>query len=275
MNSLALQPRRAAPDSLLAHGRHLATELLARERRLALYGVLLLVLLVPMALAAGIDERTLRGANVWLKPIKFALAIAVFAFTSAWFIGHLPERQRHGRAVKGIVWLLIGTGSFELGYIVLQAALGQGSHYNVGDTLHEVMYALMGLGALALTATQLLLAWQLHRHGDRTRPPAYRIAVLIGLVLTFVFGAGVGMALGSLQPPDAGSAPTLPLIGWTLAGGDLRPAHFIGLHAQQLLPLAGFWLARRGAAVPAVWVLTALYTLLFAAALAWGLTGRI
>ncbi|MCW5634373.1 MAG: hypothetical protein KIT17_13655 [Rubrivivax sp.] len=278
MNTLTLvaRPPRGGPLALL---RHVVNELLARERRLALYGALLLVLLVPMALAAGLDERTLRGANVWIKPMKFSLSIAVLAFTTAWFVGHLRPAQRGSRAVHWIVWLLIGSGTFELAYITLQAALGQGSHYNVGSALHGVMYTLMGLGALVLTATQPMLAWQLRRHADPSRPAAYRLAVLLGLVLTFVFGAGVGMLLGGMQPPDAGSAPTLPVLGWTLAGGDLRPAHFVGIHAGQVLPLAGFWLARSGAsgrrARAAVWGVTGTYSLLFLAALGWGLVGRV
>ena len=49
--------------------------------------------------------------------------------------------------------LLIGSGSFEFLYILLQAALGEASHYNVGDLWHGAMYTLMGLGALLLTAT--------------------------------------------------------------------------------------------------------------------------
>lgn len=253
--------------------RLLLTELLARERRLAIYGGLLLALLLPFGLAWGLDERLLRGANVWVKPIKFTLSIAVLALTTAWFIGHLPAARRRGRAVDWIVWLLIGAGSFELAYITLQAALGQASHYNVADAWHAAMYTLMGIGALVLTATQPLLAWQLYRHPDSHRPAAYRLAVLLGLVLTFAFGAGVGMLLGDRQPPD--SAAAMPLFGWALGGGDLRPAHFIGIHAGQVLPLIGLAAVglkpRQSGAI--VWASTLAYAMLFAALVAWGLSG--
>ncbi|MES1161990.1 MAG: hypothetical protein ABUL50_02880, partial [Rhizobacter sp.] len=185
--------------------RELPAALLARERRLAIYAAILLALLLPMALAWGLDDRTLRGVNVWIKPMKFAFSIAVLALTTAWFVGHLQAARRNSRAIDWIVWLLIGAGTFELGYITLQAALGQGSHYNVGDALHATLYTLMGIGALTISATQPMLAWQLYRHPDQSQPAAYRASVLIGLVLTFLFGAGVGGLLSNLQPPNDGA----------------------------------------------------------------------
>jgi hypothetical protein len=253
---------------------HWPAELLARERRLAVYGMVLLALLLPMAVAWGLDDRMLRSANVWIKPMKFALSIAVLAFTTAWFAGHLPARRREGRAMDWVVWLLIGAGTFELAYITLQAALGEASHYNVGDLWHGVMYTLMGIGALVLTATQPMLAWQLYRHPDPSRPAAYRQAILLGLVLTFVFGAGIGGLLSNLQPPSGGA--TVPLFGWSLGGGDLRPAHFVGIHAEQVLPLVGLTAMALGdrRAKVAVWVAALAYTVLFAALVVWGLAGR-
>ncbi|MGS0756995.1 hypothetical protein ACVBEH_21620, partial [Roseateles sp. GG27B] len=211
----------------------------------------------------------------WVKPMKFALSIALLALTTAWYVGHLPAGRRASRAIDWIVGLLIGAGSLELAYITVQAALGQGSHYNVGDALHGSLYALMGIGAIVLTATQPLLAWQLYRHPDPSRPAAYRRAVLIGLVMTFVLGTGSGGLLSSLQPPSGGV--TLPLLGWALGGGDLRPAHFVGIHAEQVLPVMAFVAAtinvRRAETV--MWATTVAYSALFVGLMTWGLAGHL
>ena len=175
--------------------------------------------------------------------------------------------------MNAIVWTLIGTGSFEIAYITLQAGLGQASHYNETDALHAALYVLMGIGALTLSATQPALAWQLHRHGDRTLAPAYRLSVLLGLVLTFVLGAGVGMLLSNMQPP---TGPGLPLFGWSTIAGDLRSAHFIGIHAEQVLPVLGAVIVALRLPAARTWIVlaTLAWIGLFAFALVRALAGQ-
>jgi len=139
--------------------------------------------------------------------------------------------------------------------------------------VHALLYTLMGIGAMALTATQPWLAWLIWRHGDRSIAPAYRLAVLLGLGLTFVLGASVGILLGGGQPA---SGAGLPVVGWSRSMGDLRVAHFIGIHAGQVLPFAGFVLARwrPRTALAGVWAVTAIWTALWAWTLWQALSGR-
>ena len=244
-----------------------------REPRLVAFAAGMLALMIPAAIGLALDERTLREVNVWVKPMKFMLSVALTALTTAWFAPLLPAAVRRGRAFGALVWTLIATGGFEVAYITVQAALGQASHYNVGDPFHAAMYTLMGIGAVLLTATQPWLAWLIWRHGRPGVAPAYRLAVLLGLVLTFVLGAGAGILLGGGAPAPG---PGLPVLGWSQVAGDVRVAHFVGIHAGQALPLLGFVLARRQPRIaPAgVWLGSALWCGLFAAVLLQALAGR-
>ena len=262
---LAFFGLRAAPWGLQA-----ARMLLQRQRVLAAFGMVLLAALVLASAAAVLDPRTLAGVDVWAKPMKFMAAIALYALTLAWLIGELPPARRDGRLMRATVWLAVATGAFEALYITWQGALGQASHFNVDTPFHAAMYILMGIAALLFTATALPVAHQLWRHAA-AMAPAYRLGAILGLVLTFVAGAGGGVAISMHGGPLIGATagPGLPLVGWSATGGDLRVAHFLGVHAQQVLPLAGWLLSRtawRGA-VPAMALAAAAYVGLIAAAL--------
>jgi hypothetical protein len=236
------------------------------DRALAWFGLLLFALMVPAAIALGLDARELRGVPVWAKPLKFMASIGLFAWTTAWFASGLEAAQRRNRIWRGSVAVLVVAGAAELAYITTMAALGQGSHFNFSEPWRVVAYQLMGAGAMAMTATQVVLAVLLWQRRASV-PEAWRTmhrAIVTGLAMTFVLGGGAGALLSAAQPP-AGVA--LPLFGWH-AAGDLRPAHFLGLHAQQLVPLA-VWLWPWRGGLPVI----AGYVLLWSLSMAMGLNG--
>jgi hypothetical protein len=215
-------------------------EALHRQRTLTVYGLLLLVLTPFMLLAQQLDVRTFDDIDVWAKPTKFVFSVAVFALTSAWFFGYVRPDRRKAPSLRTSVAVIIAAGSFEIIYISWQAAHGLASHFNKSSSFYEIMYALMGLGAVSLVAATLPLAWEIARRPAPGLNPHYVAAVVTGLVMCVVLGGGFGIYM-SQQPghavgPIGGHAP---LFGWNRAGGDLRIAHFLGIHAQQAIPILG------------------------------------
>ncbi|MEN9775238.1 MAG: hypothetical protein RL322_2308 [Pseudomonadota bacterium] len=246
-------------------------ELLSRQSLLTHFALLMLALALPTTLLLALDDRIWREVAIWAKPLKFMLSTAAFAVTTAWFIGLLPEAQRTSTHVRRLVWVLIITASFEVGYISLQAALGQGSHHYVGDPLHAALFGLMALAAVGLTATQAVLASLIWRHASE-RDTVFVQSVVAGLLVTFVLATASGFMLGGQQPPPGVG---LPVVGWHIGQPDARPAHFLGVHAHQFIPLAGWLLQRYQTPRPGAWLVAVLsvYVLAWATLTAWALPG--
>jgi hypothetical protein len=208
---------------------------------LTLYALSMLALMIPTLLLAFIDERTVREVAIWSKPLKFMASTALFSISTAWFMGLLPGAVRASGTGRTIVWMLIITSFFEVVYISIQAALGSASHYNVADKFHAAMFGLMAVAAVLLVVTQAMLAWLIFKYTPDRPITASTWAAIVGLVLTFVLSTASGFMLGGKQPPPGVG---LMIAGWHLAGGDVRPAHFLGVHAQQIIPFAGLVLQR-------------------------------
>jgi hypothetical protein len=251
-------------------------EALRRQPVLARFGAALILLtLVALSLQLA-DPRTLAsGTNVWVKPAKFLFSTGVFALTAAWFFGYMRDARRGSRAMRWTVAVLVVSTTLELAYILFQAAQAGESHFNFSSPFTIAMYALMGLFALLLTGTALPMAWEIARRPAPGLQPEFAAAVATGLVLTFLLGAGLGGYM-SAQPGHAVGAVggQVPIFGWNRSGGDLRVAHFLGIHAEQAIPLLGAALAglapeRRRLALAAGTVLYVAVTLgVFAAAVA-------
>lgn len=219
----------------------LGDELLAGDRMLARYGLLLLGLFPVALLLQFVDPRLLAsGVDPWIKPAKFLLSLGLFALTTAWITGFVDAGYREKPLLRTNRRVIVAAATFEMTYIAVQAALGQESHFNRGTPIHAALYALMGIGATVLVAAMLPIAIQLVRHPVATLRPPMRFALVTGLVLTFLLGGGLGLYMGAQTSHAVGTeALGLPLFGWNRAGGDLRVAHFLGIHSQQAIPLFG------------------------------------
>ncbi len=206
---------------------------------LLIYGGVMLLAFVVTFLVSLNDARTIRDVGIWIKPMKFMAAGGIFAWTSVWVVMISRSSVAVARSWGWIAALLIATSLFEVVYITYQAAQGSGSHYNISTPLNAALFALMGIAAVGLVASQAWLAWEIWKRRTPERS-VITLGVVIGLSLTFLLSAISGFLLGGNQPPPGQG---LPFLGWHLFA-DIRPAHFMGVHAQQFIPLIGLLAAR-------------------------------
>jgi hypothetical protein len=235
-------------------------------------GLSLLTLSIPTVALMLFDSRQLQGVSVWLKPFKFQISTGVYLLTLALFMVWLPAQALLTKKARYVVWGAVISGLFEVGYITVQGSLGLASHYNLSSRFFANMYTLMGIGAVVLASAAIVLGILIARTQAYELPAALKLAVVLGLVLTFVIGTGFG---GYLSVQRAGhwvggvlsDSGGLPLVKWSRSGGDLRVAHFFGIHAMHFIPAFAFALQIAGLkqmtqtrAVNAVWIFAVAFT---------------
>lgn len=219
-------------------GRSAVAELYDRSRILCIVALANLGLAVVFTALMFLDGRTLLGRNIWTKPWKFATSIAIFTATVGWLLPSLSLSDR----VEGAAATVIGAAmAIEITLIGGQAARGVASHFNNSTPVDTGIYMIMGVTITISSAVVAYILWRIIR-----RPPSLAPAYLWGIRLgmgVFLLASLEGWMMisqGSHAVGAATDSPGLPLLNWSVTGGDLRIAHFIGLHALQVLPLAGY-----------------------------------
>jgi hypothetical protein len=223
--------------------REVFRELHRRSKILAVTGWIHVFLLAGLLVILPFDSRLVMGINPWIKPSKFAASIVIFVWTVAWLLEYPPLSSR-ARAVisRGIsISMLV-----EIVCIVTQAARGTTSHYNQSSPLNAVIFAAMGLTIVFSTILMVALLIYFFKGKFDISPP-YLWGIRSGLAI-FLLASAIGGVMiahkGHAVGVDDGG-PGLPFVNWSTQGGDLRVAHFLGLHALQLLPIIGFLIGMR------------------------------
>lgn len=201
------------------------------------------LLLLALALLP-FDARQVTGLLVWIKPIKFSLSVIAFAWTLGWLLGALPAQvQRAVRWLSGGVALSMVA---EQACVFVQAARGTTSHFNIASAFDAGVFQLMGLMIMlntALTVWAVYLVWRHRPQGPAGYVWGVRLGLLLFLAGSLLGGMMIHLNQHTVGAPDGGAG--LPGLGWSTRAGDLRIAHFLGLHSLQVVPLLGWWLSRR------------------------------
>jgi hypothetical protein len=220
--------------------RRVARELWRRNAVLAVVAAVHVALLVGFLGGLVVATRTIGGEPAWLKPAKFAASIALVTATLGWLSEHLPvddetlRRISIGIAVTAVIEIVLIGG---------QAGRGVESHFDFSTPLNGAVYMTMGVAIIGFT---LLVGWLLVRsvQGQFSITSAFEWGIVLGLAV-FIIGSVQGGTMIALERSVVVTGTTIPVFGWSIAG-DLRVAHFVGLHALQALPAAGYLAAVAG-----------------------------
>jgi hypothetical protein len=246
----------------LAPRRELLAE--AWRRNPPLVALVLGVLAVAAVALLGLvlDPRTITGAPAWMKPLKFAVSIAIYGATLLWMLPFIPDRPRLVAVISWGVFLALG---IELALITMQVLRNTTSHFNQATPFDAAVFSTMGSLIAGLWVLTAIVAFLLSRRRFAEAPIVWGvrlglIAGLLGMAVAFLMtlptpeqgamiastGSSTIVGAHAVGVPDGGAG--LPVVGWSTEGGDLRVPHFVGLHGLQILPLFGLTLVRFGPA---------------------------
>ena len=190
---LARLPWRAPPDAL-----HRSWAL---NRPLTVLGVAMGLTLAAATAGLVLDPRVITGQPAWLKPAKFAVSIAIYAFTLVWLLGFV---RGHGRWVGLVSWATAVALLGEMVVLVLQVVRGTASHFNVATPLDAALWNTMGglivvVWLMGLLAAALLLV-------QRFPEPVFAWGLRLGLAVALA-GMAAGLLMTSPTPPQRAGRP--------------------------------------------------------------------
>ena len=213
-----------------------------RNATLFWFGIINLFVAAILTVISFIHPVEFAGTNAWHKPVKFALSTAILALSVGWYSGYLSP---HG-SITAVNVILMVTLAFEVIYITWQAGKGQASHYNETSPFHAFMFSMMASAASIATLAVGYLGIQFFTTSLPQLPPYYLLAIQFGFVL-FIISSFQGFVMGSKLAHTVGAkdgSSGLPFVNWSVNYGDLRIAHFMGMHALQVLPLLAWYLLK-------------------------------
>ena len=236
---------------------------------------------VAMWALSLVDTRSLDGANVWAKPMKFSISVALHLATLALVMHFMSASIQINVLLIALAVASVIAAIGEVGYIAIQAARMEVSHFNVGTPFHAAMYSIMAFGAVVLVVASGGVGLAAAIDGQSSLSPPVRLAVAIGLIggtiLTLITAFRLGGNMSHHIGVEAAGALRMPITGWSLTVGDLRPAHFLATHMMQAVPVFGIVAARvlpSGVAVAAVLLAAVAWTAATVVVYSIGVSGR-
>ncbi len=186
----------------------------------------------------------------------------------AWYCAYLPNFN-----IQLFNWSTIILLGFEIVYIAFQASKGQLSHFNLSTPMYSVLYSMMALAATLVTIYTAYVGMLFFTNSFPNLPDYYVWSIRLG-ILIFVIFSFEGFVMGSklthtIGGPDGG--PGIPLLHWSTKFGDPRVAHFIGMHALQVLPLLSYYFVKN---TKAIFLVAFIYLILSIFTLIQALKGR-
>jgi hypothetical protein len=226
-------------------------DLYATDPLLSRLGWVLMGVVPLFAALAFMVPASFHGINPWIKPIKFSLSFSTFATTISLLLLALRIPEWQLRLARRVIAVSVAFEILSLAAQAGRSVYAAGSHRLLDSFLAQMTNGMVMINTAIVTAMFFLFCANRVQSSLVDRP---MLAALRSSVAIFLAGNAVGgymLARGSHTVGAADGGRGLPFVNWSMIGGDLRIAHFIAIHAIQIVPLFAYILAQM-APIPTV-----------------------
>jgi hypothetical protein len=198
-----------------------------------------LMLMAVLLIFLPFDTVQVGGRLRLIKPLNFAMSMALYLATVVVLLDYLRGSMWWKNVISWGVAICILTA---ITCITMQAVRGTTSHFNNSTPFDSTVSLLMDIAdPLNSVFVLILLIFALQSKYNVSR--SSQLGIVFGIFI-FLAGSAVGGLMVMRGQSGVGvspGGPGLQVFNWSTKGGDLRVAHFLGIHALQFLPVAG-WL---------------------------------
>lgn len=229
-----------------------------RKQPLFWNGIAMAVLTVAILPLLFLDTRTLLGANIWIKPLKFSLSLGLYSLTTIWVLVRFLKDWKYQRQIQLV---LTSASVIEFALITLQAARGEASHFNISTTWNQIVFSVMGASISIFWLFHLWVGYQIFRKKTISRSIKESLVwgltiagfgMIIGFFMTSprpeqleAMKLGIFQTSGSHQFGSGDPGIGLFFFGWSTKIGDMRVPHFFGMHVMQIFVFLAAYLINK------------------------------
>ncbi len=210
---------------------------------------LLLVVPVFAALAMFIPAGS-AAVNPWIKPIKFSMSFSTFASTISVLLLALRIPKWQLTVVRRAIAASVALEILSLASQAWRSAYHLSGHSLIDSSLAQMTNSMVMVNT-GIVCWMLALFCVNRVHTDKIDRPM--VSAIRYSIVIFLAGNAIGgymLARGSHTVGVADGGPGLPFVNWSVIGGDLRIAHFIAIHAIQIVPLFAYILSQMSPILP-------------------------
>jgi hypothetical protein len=210
---------------------------------------LLLVIPIFAALAMFLPAGA-AAVNPWIKPIKFSMSFSTFASTISLLLLALRIPKWQLTLVRRAIAASVALEILSLAAQAWRSAYHLSGQSLLGTSLAQVTNSMVMVNT-AIVCWMLALFCANRVQTDRIDWPmvsAIRYSIMIFLAGNAIGGYMLARGSHTVGAVDGGAG--LPFVNWSVIGGDLRIAHFIAIHAIQIVPLFAYILAQMSPVLP-------------------------